>query len=250
MKKYAIVLSGGTGLRLGSEIPKQYLKVNNRMIIDYVLGTISLCGFDGIVVVADTSWQDEIMESWMTICRGLTGEACGANCRPGEGVSFSLAKPGMNRQLSVYNGLLKLKERGASADDIVLIQDAARPSTSNGQILECVRALESGEFDGVVPVLPMKDTVYLSADGNQISSLIDRSTVYAGQAPEVFLFGKYMQANEAIYPEEILRINGSTEPAVKAGMRMKMIPGDERNFKITTQADLDMFTRQMEGLDS
>lgn len=247
MDKYAIILSGGTGLRLGSEIPKQYLKVNNRRIIDYVLGTISLCGFDGIVVVADSAWQDEIMESWMSICRGLTGEACGVNCRPKEGVTFMFAQPGENRQLSIYNGLLKLKEHGAKADAAVLVQDAARPTTSGGQILECISALSEGNYDGIVPVLPMKDTVYLSADGKQISSLIDRSTVYAGQAPEAFVFEKYLRANEALLPEAIKQINGSTEPAVKAGMRMKMIPGDESNYKITTQADLELFIKQMEG---
>ena len=70
---------------------------------------------------------------------------------------------------------------------------------------------------------------------------MDRGKVYAGQAPEVFLLGKYYEANRALLPDKILEINGSTEPAVMAGMDIVMIPGDERNFKITTAADLERF---------
>ena len=66
--------------------------------------------------------------------------------------------------------------------------------------------------------------------------------IFAGQAPELFLFGKYYRANQSLLPnDEILRINGSTEPAISAGMDVVMIPGDETNFKITTGADLRRF---------
>lgn len=52
---------------------------------------------------------------------------------------------------------------------------------------------------------------------------------------------KYLEANEVLLPEAILKINGSTEPAIMAGMNIKMIPGDENNYKITTEADLKRF---------
>lgn len=90
-------------------------------------------------------------------------------------------------------------------------------------------------------MLPMKDTVYLSGDGRAVSSLLDRGKVFAGQAPEAFVFGKYYEANRALVPDKILEINGSTEPAVMAGMDIALIPGDEGNFKITTAADLERF---------
>ena len=87
----------------------------------------------------------------------------------------------------------------------------------------------------------MKDTVYSSKDGRHIDGLLNRSEIYAGQAPEAFRLGKYYEANQKLLPDEILKINGSTEPAVLAGMDIAMIPGDEGNFKITTQEDLDRF---------
>ena len=126
-----------------------------------------------------------------------------------------------------------------------MIHDAARPLLSQKLIADCEGAIRG--HDGVLPVLPMKDTVYYSKDGRQITSLLDRQAVFAGQAPELFRLGTYYQANERLLPEEILRINGSTEPAVLAGMQIAMVPGDERNFKITTPADLERFRQIVEN---
>ena len=95
-------------------------------------------------------------------------------------------------------------------------------------------------------MLPMKDTLYCSADGMQISSLLNRDEIYAGQAPEVFLLEKYYEANKRLLPEKILQINGSTEPAIMAGMDIVMVPGDERNLKITTKADLEEFVKMFQ----
>lgn len=92
----------------------------------------------------------------------------------------------------------------------------------------------------------MKDTVYYSDDGMHVSGLLQRSNVLAGQAPEVFRYGKYLEANQALLPEKILQVNGSTEPAVLAGMDIVTIPGDEKNYKVTTQEDLKCFRKEME----
>ena len=101
-------------------------------------------------------------------------------------------------------------------------------------------------YDGVLPALPMKDTVYLSHEGRQIDSLLKREEIFAGQAPETFVFGKYYEANRVLVESgEIEKIKGSTEPAIMAGMKIHMIPGDEKNFKITTQEDLDRFVEMV-----
>ena len=71
--------------------------------------------------------------------------------------------------------------------------------------------------------------------------LLNRSEIYAGQAPETFRIGMYYAANKRLYPDKLLKINGSTEPAIMAGMDVVMIPGDECNFKITTREDLKLF---------
>ena len=92
----------------------------------------------------------------------------------------------------------------------------------------------------------MKDTVYLCENGESVSSLLNREQIFAGQAPEFFRYGKYFEANKALLQDEILKINGSTEPAIMAGMNIAMVAGDEGNFKITTAVDLERFREVIE----
>lgn len=225
---YAVVLSGGTGTRLGLDIPKQYYEVNNKPIIGYVIQTLERCAaIEGYVIVAAPEWQ-EYLSGYYSASEKFLG----------------FANPGENRQLSIYSGLCFLKKHlSVKDDDVVLIQDAARPNTSMECIMRCFSLAE--DEDGAMPVLPMKDTIYMSEDGKMISGLLDRKTLFAGQAPESFRFGKYLAANEALLPDKILEINGSTEPAILAGMNICMIPGDEGNYKITTAADLRRFEKQL-----
>lgn len=222
----ALLLSGGSGTRMGVKKPKQYLEINGRPIICYCLESLLACEkIDAVQIVADEMW-------WQTILDGM--EQLSDRRQRFRGFSM----PGKTRQLSILNGLTDIREFAADSD-YVLIHDAARPSLTTGQIMDCLNAIEG--HDGVLPALPMKDTVYLSEDGGKITSLLDRSRIFAGQAPELFVLGKYYEANRALLPEKILQINGSTEPAVMAGMDVVMIPGDEGNFKITTKADLERF---------
>ncbi len=226
----ALILSGGTGTRLGADIPKQYIEVCGKPVISYCIRQISGHDrIDAVQIVADEIWRERLAE-WMA------DEGMGSKFK-----GFSM--PGRNRQMSVLNGLEDIR-RYAEAEDYVLIHDAARPLVSRKQITDCLDAAKG--HDGAVPVLPMKDTIYLSVDGKKISSLLNRSEVFAGQAPEVFVLGRYLDANRKLLPDGILKINGSTEPAVMAGMEIAMIPGDEGNFKVTTKADLERF-RELAG---
>lgn len=226
----ALILSGGTGTRLGADIPKQYIEVGGKPIICYCVERLLRHDkIDAVQIVADQSWHDAI-RGW------ISGKDSNKKLK-----GFSL--PGENRQLSIFNGLEDIRKY-ASDEDFVLIHDAARPLLSEGMISECIDTVQG--HDGALPVLPMKDTVYLSMDGKKVDNLLDRNRIYAGQAPEIFRIGKYYEANKQLLPTEILKINGSTEPAVMAEMDIVMIPGDERNFKITTKADLERFREIVE----
>lgn len=217
----ALILSGGTGTRLGTDIPKQYIKVGGKAIISYCLEVFAAHQrIDKIQVVADKSWHGFISD----------------RVKSDKFKGFS--SPGENRQMSIYNGLTDIMKY-AEEDDHVIIHDAARPLVSADIITSCLEAAH--EHDGSLPVLPMKDTVYFSENGSTVSGLLDRNKIFAGQAPEAFILGKYYEANKALLPEKILNINGSAEPAIIAGMDIAMIRGDENNFKITTPADLERF---------
>lgn len=215
---------------MGINTPKQYIEVKGRPIISYCLQTLlSHEKIDAVQIVVDEMWRDVILDSMKSLDGGDTVY---------KGKFRGFSEPGKTRQLSIFNGLEDIRTY-AEESDIVLIHDAVRPLLSADMITACLEAVEG--HDGVLPVLPMKDTVYYSEDGIRVSSLLERARIFAGQAPEAFVLGKYYEANRALLPERILQINGSTEPAILAGLDIAMIPGDEGNFKITTKADLERF---------
>lgn len=220
----AIFLSGGIGSRLGNQIPKQYMEVHGKPLLAYSLETLlgsSLIDF--IVVVAAEQWRDFMIQSSQTK------------------KELFFASPGRNRQESIYHALVSIRNRQLHPDT-VFIHDAARPYLTEEMIRSYYEALPG--HDGVLPVLPMKDTIYYSENKSNVSSLLDRSRLFSGQAPEIFYYEKYLAANEALLPERILAINGSSEPAILAGMDICMVPGEERNYKITTQEDLERFLQE------
>jgi 2-C-methyl-D-erythritol 4-phosphate cytidylyltransferase len=221
----AILLAGGKGSRLGQDAPKQFLEISGRMMIMYSFEALASSRFvDDVIIVAEESYRNMIEDA-------VTSE-------DNNDKLLGFADPGENRQLSIYNGLKEIENMGLSDScDLVIVQDSARPFCSTQLIEECLTA--SDGHDGAMPVLPMNDTVYFSKDGKKVDELLDRNTIYAGQAPEVFGYSRYYEANKALLPDKILHIKGSSETAVLAGMDIAMIPGDQRNFKVTTREDFE-----------
>lgn len=224
---YAILLSGGTGKRLGSPIPKQYIECNGNLIIYHSLSALlSNVNINGIIIVAAEEWIPSIENIY-------------AKLNIAKPIRY--ASPGETRQLSIWNGLKKLADDFHDIDneDIVIIHDAARPLISDELIDSCL--LIEKEYDGAMPILPVKDTIYVSNDGINIAALLDRSVLYAGQAPESFRIIKYLNAHQQTTYEDLIKINGSSELAHKAGLKIKLVKGDPRNFKITDSQDLENF---------
>ena len=226
----AVILSGGTGSRSGAACPKQYVEVNGMPMVCFCMETLFHHEkIDAVQIVADSGWREYI-----------SGHISRIEGQRGALKKFrGFSEPGANRQMSIYHALTDIMTY-AGEDDTVLIHDAARPFVKGSQISRCFADMIG--HDGVIPVLPMKDTVYLS-DGKRICSLLDRERIYAGQAPEIFVLGKYYEANRALLPDRILAVNGSTEPAVTAGMDICLSEGDEGNFKVTTAEDVERFKK-------
>ncbi len=229
-KNIAVILSGGTGTRLGGDVPKQYIEVNGRLIIMYCVETIArMAEIDEMVICLAEEWKSLVQEELN---------------RAGVTKRVIYSQPGEVRQLTIYNALQVLREQGIEDDAIVIIHDAARPLVSETLLRRCIEGCKEG--DGVLPVLPVKDTLYMSKDGNSISALLKRSEIVAGQAPEAFRFGRYLAVHDQMKYEDILKISGSTEIAYKAGLNIKLVPGEELNFKITTTEDLENLKHVLE----
>lgn len=223
---YAIILSGGIGSRMNNiDIPKQYIKVNAKPIIMYTLEQFEKSDeIDKIVIVAANEWKTYIED----ICKKYKVSKL-----------YDIVMNGETRQESIYNGLKKCVEDSNSVEDSVIIHDAVRPMVTVRLIAECLKNI--GKYDGCMPVLPLNDTIYYSDNGEEITNLMNRSKLYAGQAPEAFNLYKYYAINENTSEEELYKIKGTSELAYKKGLNVKLIAGEDTNFKITTRADLTRF---------
>ena len=225
---YAIILAGGVGNRMNLKMPKQYLEVNKKPIIAYTLEKFEDCELiDKIIIVSSDEWNEYLYD---IIDKYHISKFA------------STTKNGLTRQLSILNGLKMIKECGAKEEDIVIIHDSVRPLVSDQLIKMCI--IGCGDADGVLPAIKVKDTVY-KTDGEKIVELLNRDLIVSGQSPEAFVFGKYYDANIKSSEDDLKKINGSSEIAFNAGLKIKIIPGDENNFKITTIGDLELFEKKV-----
>ncbi len=234
---YGLLLSGGIGSRIGANMPKQYVKAGGHMMVSYALMPILQCSYiDKVYIVCENVWKEDILSDVRSLALDLN-----------EMKVVGFAQPGENRQLSIVSGM-EMILRDAEAfdiDDTILVHDGARPFLTAEMLNDCYNAIVG--HDGVMPTLPMKDTVYESNDGKSITKLLEREKIFAGQSPELFNLLKYYDANMALMPDKISKVNGATEPAIMYGMDIAMIPGDENNYKVTSGVDMAEFVRIKEG---
>ena len=218
----ALVLSGGIGTRLGSELPKQYWEVAGKPVIVHTLKQFErFQRIAGVIVVASAEWTAHIWE-WK------------------EAYSLSklwdVAPAGVDRQRSILSGLLAAKRFMKEEAGGVIVQDAVRPLISQDLLQRLVNGLE--EAPAVMPVLPITDTAYTSQDGRWVSGLLNRSTLFAGQAPEAFRFQPYLKLYQETPGEVLSSMSGSCQLPYSRGWEVKMVQGDPENIKITYAADL------------
>ena len=252
--KTCILLSGGVGARLGASTPKQYIEVNGMPIFEYTLNAVKAWkDMDSLIIVADKQWWEYIEDIVKMVFLEELG-AQGFQSQSYEKFRFlGFAEPGKNRQLSIFNALMAIKDY-MDKDAVVMIHDGVRPCLSPELVERCDDAMNTRRSiqrnsDGVMPYLEVKDTVYIkNAEGN-ISGMLDRGSLAAGQTPEFFDYWKYLKANEDLSEDEMMLIHGSTEPAVMAGMKIALVPGEESNFKITTPEDLERFIQLLKTIE-
>lgn len=220
---FALLLAGDAGLRFPSDIPEQYIRMNDKMLITYALEALVNSPFiDSVHIVAEHEWREFIVAD----CEKY-------EIKTNKIKDFSVS--GFNRQASILNGLQNiLREKNGKADinnieedDNVLIHDAVRPLVAE-QINTCFEKLSDG-YDGALSVFPPKDSAYLD-DNNIISEVIDNE-MFTGQTLGLFKLKKYYQANMALMPDKLKDIKSSAEPAVLAGMNLAVIWGDKGGGK-------------------
>ena len=209
-----LILAGGSGSRVGSDIPKQYLNLGGVPVIRRTVEVfLSHPAIDLIQVVIGAEDSERCGEALAGL--GLPAPVTG----------------GATRQNSGMRGLEALE---TAEPDYVLIHDAARPFVDHGTIDRVVRALE--QASAVLPAVPVADTLKRGAGSPAIvTATVDRQDMWRAQTPQGFRFTEILSAHRAATG---LELTDDTAVAEHAGMTVSLVPGAEDNFKITTQGDL------------
>ena len=209
-----LILAGGSGSRVGSDIPKQYL---------------NLGGVPVIRRTVEVFLSHPAIELIQVVIGAEDSERCGA-ALAGLGLPAPVTG-GATRQNSGMRGLEALE---TVEPDYVLIHDAARPFVDHGTIDRVVRALE--QASAVLPAVPVTDTLKRGAGSPAIvTATVDRQDMWRAQTPQGFRFTEILSAHRAATG---LELTDDTAVAEHAGMTVSLVPGAEDNFKITTQGDL------------
>ncbi|HSX10579.1 MAG TPA: IspD/TarI family cytidylyltransferase [Chlamydiales bacterium] len=202
----AVLLLGGEGLRFGNSTPKQFHMLGEKRVFQHALDTLVEVGlFDEIVAVCHKDWMHLV-----------AGRAV-----PG----------GKTRQASVYCGL-----KGFERDvDVVLVHDGVRPFVSERIVRDnVVGAIEWGAVDTCVP---SADTIVQVSEG-QIAAIPKREGFWRGQTPQTFRTDWIVEAHERAIRDGVVNASDDCQLVLRMGRGVRIVMGDERNIKITSECDL------------
>ena len=225
----AIVLAGGRGTRMQSQIPKQYLELSGHPVLYYALKAFQESCADTIVLVCGNGEID--------YCRKNIVEKYSFNK-----VKF-IVEGGKERYHSVYRGLSCIKD-----SDYVLIHDGARPFVTEPIINANLQTVI--EKKACVTGVPSKDTVKISDGSGYVASTPDRSNVWLIQTPQTFETGLIVRAYEKLMEQTHISVTDDAMAAeTMLGIPVCLVMGDYRNIKITTPEDLKLAEVFLEDLE-
>jgi len=215
----AIIVAAGAGQRFGGSIPKQYLSIGGKPVLYYTLQTFEQCAaIEEIVVVAAEEWLAHVTQ--VIVDR------------------FGLAKVkkvvagGNHRQDSVYAGLKALE----GPPDIVAVHDAVRPFVSVAKVDEVVSACM--KYGAAILAVPPKDTIKIEKDGF-VEKTPFRDKLWSVQTPQVFRYDIILEAYARAYECGVYQTDDSAL-VERLGYPVKIVEGEEQNFKITVPLDLSL----------
>lgn len=214
MFKYAIIVAGGTGTRMGSATPKQFLLLQDKPVLYYTIKTFLEAYADlQIILVLPEEYTDmgrEIIDAYFDYSR------------------IQITAGGETRFHSVQNGLA-LVER----DSIVFVHDGVRCLVTTDLIQRCYdAALEAGS---AIPVMTIKDSVRRLKEND--SEAVDRNALVTVQTPQTFHSKILLPAFEIDYKE---RFTDEASVVEAFGLKITLVPGEEHNIKITRPIDLQV----------
>jgi len=213
---WAVIVAAGRGDRLGLDRPKAFAKLGGRPLLAESLERLEGSEWvDSIVVVAPEEWEEPAI---------LLAEEIGA------GKVTACVAGGATRAESVRAGVAEI---GGEAL-VVLVHDAARPLLV-AEVVERVLAPLGEGWDGAVPALRIADTLKRTGDDGTVLETVNRTGLHAVQTPQAFLAAVLREALTG----DLADASDCAALVERRGGRVRVVEGDRRLLKVTTQADLD-----------
>lgn len=224
MVNIALIIAGGSGNRMHQNIPKQFITVNERPVIVYTLEAFqSHPDIDALGVVCLEGW-DHILWAYAK--------------------QFNITKlqyvipGGENGQDSIRNGVMEL-EKHYKADDLVLIHDAIRPLVSAEIISDNIRVAR--EYGNAITVIPCAEAMMQTEDGLVSVGSYPRDNLKRTQTPQAFRIGDICDLHRRALEAGITNSVASCTLMIEMGEQVYFSSGSEKNIKLTTVEDIDIF---------
>lgn len=224
----AVIIAGGTGSRMGQDIPKQFINVYDKPVLIYTLESFQNHPLiDAIEVVCIDGWHD-ILKAY-------------AN-------QFNITKlkwvvsGGATGQESIRNGVYNLEGK-VSDEDVVIIHDGVRPLVDDSVLTDVIQKAQ--EYGNAVTSLPYNEQIFVidEEDETTTTQYIPRETLRRVSTPQAYHFGLLNDKYHEAFEKEI-GIHGSSYTntmMVELGEKLYFAAGSEKNIKLTTKDNLEMF---------
>lgn len=221
-----LIIAAGNGKRMHQDIPKQFINVYDKPVIIYTLESFQKHPqIDALEVVCLDGWHDilrayakqyNITKLKWVISGGSTG------------------------QESIRNGIYNL-EGTCGDDDIIVLHDGIRPMVDESLLSDVI--IKCREYGNAVSALPYNDQIFVTQDGKVSNNYIKRESVRRVQTPQAYKYGKLLSAYKEAFSKKIGIYGSAYTNTMMAdlGETLYFAAGSERNIKLTTKEDLQMF---------
>ncbi|MFY1067090.1 IspD/TarI family cytidylyltransferase [Enterococcus sp. AD013-P3] len=230
----AIIIAGGVGKRMGQDIPKQFIIIEGKPIIIYTLESFQKHPqIDRILVVCKEGWEETL---WAYV------------------KEFNLSKVqwiiqgGRIGQESINNGVQFLKEH-SSLEDTIIIHDGIRPLVDELVLSDVI--VKCKEHGNAVTSLPYNEQIFIKTTDETTNQYVDRNTLRRVSTPQAYTYGKLLEAYNRAITENIGMTDSSytNTMMVDLGETLYFAAGSDKNIKLTTTDDLELFKAYLKMKD-
>lgn len=226
MKRIVILTAGGTGSRMHQDIPKQFITVDNKPIIVYTMEAFQKHpSIDEIYV--------SCLSGWSEILRAYANQFNITKLK-------TIVEGGKTGQESIFNGLNAIKENNKNTKDIIaIIHDGNRPMVSQDIITDNLAKQEI--YGSAVTAIPTTEVVFVSEDKIVSEQVLDRDKLLRTQTPHAYKFDELWNVHMMAKKDDVNNMAASCSLMHKYGYKSYFSLGSEKNLKITTVEDIEIF---------